>query len=160
MAAQAEAGDFRAAEAAREMAWEQLHSGPWHSVQPVWRDAYSMACLRVAKLHFAGGEFKEALRALDMGLIMGGTLLRKDLDSAVPKVSAKAKGDIDSRVFEAQCVNGSSSSSNSKRQLVPDGPNKAEVRFVFLLFKFFNFFFPSLHFYFDMVIWVTDNNTM
>lgn len=28
----AAAGDIRAAEAAREMAWEQLHSGPWNEV--------------------------------------------------------------------------------------------------------------------------------
>ncbi|KAL5055828.1 hypothetical protein RYX36_036510 [Vicia faba] len=91
MASQAAAGDVRAAEAVREMAWEQLHSGPWHSVLPVWRDAYSMACLHVAKHHYGNGEFKEALRALDMGIIMGGSLLRKDLDSAIGKVSEKAR---------------------------------------------------------------------
>lgn len=90
MASLAALGDFRAAEAAREMAWEQLHSGPWHAVLPIWRDAYSMACLHVARLHYKYGEFKEALRALDMGLIMGGTVLRKDLDSAVEKVSTNA----------------------------------------------------------------------
>ncbi|KAF5447844.1 hypothetical protein F2P56_033364 [Juglans regia] len=91
MATLAAAGDSPAAEAAREMAWEQLHSGPWHSVLPVWRDAYSMACLHVARLHFSKGELSESLRVLDMGLIMGGMLLRKDLDSAVNKVSAKAR---------------------------------------------------------------------
>ncbi|KAK7312418.1 hypothetical protein VNO77_36261 [Canavalia gladiata] len=91
MAALADAGDIRAAEAAREMAWEQLHSGPWHSVLPVWRDAYSMACLHVARHHYGNGEFKEALRVLDMGIIMGGTLLRKDLDSAIEKVSEQTR---------------------------------------------------------------------
>ncbi|KDP20196.1 hypothetical protein JCGZ_07916 [Jatropha curcas] len=91
MATLAASGDFRAAEAAREMAWEQLHSGPWHSVLPVWRDAYSMACLYVAKFHYRNAEFKDALRVLDMGLIMGGMLLRKDLDSAVETVTAKAR---------------------------------------------------------------------
>ncbi|XP_004507119.1 lysine-specific demethylase JMJ30 isoform X1 [Cicer arietinum] len=91
MAAVAASGDIRAAEAVREMAWEQLHSGPWHSVLPVWRDAYSMACLHVAKHHYGNGELKEALRALDMGIIMGGSLLRKDLDSAVDMVSEKAR---------------------------------------------------------------------
>ncbi|KAK7257861.1 hypothetical protein RIF29_32138 [Crotalaria pallida] len=100
MAAMAAAGDFRAAEAAREMAWEQLHSGPWHSVLPVWRDAYSMACLHVAKHHFSNGEFREALRVLDMGIIMGGTLLRKDLDSAVDRVSEKARS---ARVSDGRC---------------------------------------------------------
>lgn len=88
MAARAAAGDQRAAETAREMAWEQLHSGPWHSVLPLWRDAYSMACLYVAKFHFCNGELTEALRALDMGIIMGGPLLRTDLDSAIEFVSA------------------------------------------------------------------------
>ncbi|KAK7262554.1 hypothetical protein RJT34_30128 [Clitoria ternatea] len=91
MAALAAGGDIRAAEAAREMAWEQLHSGPWHSVLPVWRDAYSMACLHVARHHYGSGEFKEALRVLDMGIIMGGTLLRKDLDSAIDKVSEQTR---------------------------------------------------------------------
>ncbi|XP_059628854.1 lysine-specific demethylase JMJ30 [Cornus florida] len=90
MAARAASGDFRAAEASREMAWEQLHSGPWHSVLPIWRDAYSMACLHVANFHYTHGDFREAIRVLDMGLIMGGMVLRKDLDSAVQKVSGKA----------------------------------------------------------------------
>ncbi|CAA7013230.1 unnamed protein product [Microthlaspi erraticum] len=91
MAALAAAGDQRAAEAARDMAWEQLHSGPWHSVLPVWRDAYSMACLHVANFHFAAGEFGEALGALDMGLIMGGMLLRKDLHDSVLLVSSESR---------------------------------------------------------------------
>ncbi|KAK7341606.1 hypothetical protein VNO80_24543 [Phaseolus coccineus] len=94
MAALASGGDIRAAEAAREMAWEQLHSGPWHSVLPVWRDAYSMACLHVARHHYGNGEFREALRVLDLGIIMGGTLLRKDLDSAVSKVSEQTRRSV------------------------------------------------------------------
>lgn len=94
MASIAASGDLRAAEAAREMAWEQLHSGPWSSVLPVWRDAYSMACLYVAKGHYVRKEFKEAFRVLDMGLIMGGLLLKKDLDAAVVQLSANtANGD-------------------------------------------------------------------
>uniref|UniRef100_A0A2C9UIX6 DM8 domain-containing protein n=1 Tax=Manihot esculenta TaxID=3983 RepID=A0A2C9UIX6_MANES len=101
MATLAASGDFRAAEAAREMAWEQLHSGPWHSVLPVWRDAYSMACLYVAKFHYRNGEFKDALRVLDMGFIMGGMLLRKDLVSAIQIISAKAReNDVQTHGFE------------------------------------------------------------
>ncbi|KAH6821000.1 2-oxoglutarate and oxygenase superfamily protein [Perilla frutescens var. hirtella] len=87
MATRAAAGDTRAAEAASELAWEQLHSGPWHSVVPIWRDAYAMACLHVAKCHFRSRELVPALRALDMGLIMGGLTLRDDLNSCIRKVS-------------------------------------------------------------------------
>ncbi|KAK9154946.1 hypothetical protein Sjap_002426 [Stephania japonica] len=92
LAALAAGGDLRAAEAAREMAWEQLHSGPWHSVLPVWRDAYSMSCLRVAVALHRAGDRREALRVLDLGLIMGGNLLRKDLVSAVEVIMRSCGG--------------------------------------------------------------------
>ncbi|KAH9741055.1 Lysine-specific demethylase JMJ30 [Citrus sinensis] len=101
MAAQA-AADIRAAEAARDLAWEQLHSGPWHSVLPVWRDAYSMACLHGAKYHYRNGEFKEALRVLDMGVLMGGPVLRKDLDSAIETLSLKAREGENERFGERE----------------------------------------------------------
>ncbi|XP_059278470.1 lysine-specific demethylase JMJ30-like isoform X2 [Lycium ferocissimum] len=94
MTSLAAAGDIRAAEAAKEMAWEQLHSGPWHSVVPVWRDAYSMACIHLAKLHYAAGEFTQAIKALDMGLIMGGMMLRDELNLAIRKASKKARSDL------------------------------------------------------------------
>jgi lysine-specific demethylase 8 len=85
--AAAGAGDLRAAEAAREMAWEQLHSGPWSEVGAAWRDAYALACLHVARLR-AGGDRPAALKALDMGLIMGGNLLRADLEAALARISS------------------------------------------------------------------------
>ncbi|XP_047330476.1 lysine-specific demethylase JMJ30 [Impatiens glandulifera] len=91
MSIAAAAGDFRAAEAAREVAWEQLHSGPWHSVLPIWRDAYAMACLNVAKIHYAEDEFKEAVRVLDLGLIMGGMSLRSDLNAAIETSCARER---------------------------------------------------------------------
>ncbi|CAI9106613.1 OLC1v1005809C1 [Oldenlandia corymbosa var. corymbosa] len=91
MATLAAGGDMRAAEVAKEMAWEQLHCGPWHSVVPIWRDAYAMACLHVAKLQYAAGEWSPVLRALDMGLIMGGLTLREDLNNAIRKASKKAR---------------------------------------------------------------------
>ncbi|XP_057797827.1 lysine-specific demethylase JMJ30 [Salvia miltiorrhiza] len=87
IATRAAAGDVRAAEAARELAWEQLHSGPWHSVVPIWRDAYAMACLSVARCHSRSGELEQALRALDMALIMGGFTLRDDLNLCIRKVT-------------------------------------------------------------------------
>ncbi|KAL6661155.1 hypothetical protein ACP70R_000539 [Stipagrostis hirtigluma subsp. patula] len=86
-AEKADAGDLRAAEAAREMAWEQLHSAPWSEVGAAWRDAYALACLHVGGLR-AADDRRAALRALDMGLIMGGGLLRAELEAAVARVVA------------------------------------------------------------------------
>ncbi|RZB51880.1 Lysine-specific demethylase JMJ30 [Glycine soja] len=94
MATLAENGDIRTAEAACVRAWEQLHSGPWHSVLSVWREAYSMACLLVARHHYRNDKFRDALRVLDLGIIMGGTLLRKDLDSAIEKIFEQTRKSV------------------------------------------------------------------
>ncbi|KAJ8491128.1 hypothetical protein OPV22_012849 [Ensete ventricosum] len=103
-AEKAAGGDLRAAEAAREMAWEQLHSGPWHEVVPAWRDAYAMACLHVAELRAGAGERKEALRALDMGLIMGGPVLRRDLDAAMERIAAGKGAEVDAAANVGDCA--------------------------------------------------------
>lgn len=105
MATLAAGGDVRAAEVAKEMAWEQLHCGPWHSLVPVWRDAYAMACLHMAKLQYAAGELTPVLRALDMGLIMGGLTLRDDLNNAIRKASEKARSALATTATEAECEN-------------------------------------------------------
>ncbi|PIA48534.1 hypothetical protein AQUCO_01400847v1 [Aquilegia coerulea] len=122
-----EADDIRAAEAGLEMAWEQLHSGPWHSVLPIWRDAYAMSCLHVASFQYRNGDFKEALKVLDMGLIMGGNLLRQDLDSAINLISLTksriiSNGSNDEyleerKMMETGNFNGFSSSSNVAEML-------------------------------------------
>ncbi|KAL2557207.1 putative lysine-specific demethylase JMJD5 [Forsythia ovata] len=117
MATLAAGGDNHAAEAAKEMAWEQLHSGPWHSVGPIWRDAYSMACLHVARNHFSSGEFKLSLKALDMGLIMGGLTLRDDLNSCIKKVSSA----LTEKDFS------SSNNNNNSTDSTEEGQKKSEL---------------------------------
>lgn len=87
-----------------------------------------MACLHVAKLHFAAGDFTDALKALDMGLLMGGPLFKSDLHSAVNKVSAKAR---DARVLVPE-----ERGPNSDRRLVRDDFKATEVRFVNSFLKF------------------------
>lgn len=98
-------GDLRAAEAAREMAWEQLHSGPWSEVGAAWRDAYALACLHVARLRRLGAaaaDRRAALRALDMGLIMGGNLLRADLEAAIARIVADPGGGGDAEAVDEE----------------------------------------------------------
>ena len=44
------------------------------------------------KIHFSNGEFRDALKALDIGIIMDSFLFRKDLDSVIEVVLvAKAR---------------------------------------------------------------------
>ncbi|KAL4425057.1 hypothetical protein ABPG77_001835 [Micractinium sp. CCAP 211/92] len=41
-------GSQRLAEAVQQVAWEKLHTGDWHAVATVWRDAYVAACILAA----------------------------------------------------------------------------------------------------------------
>lgn len=136
-------GDARAAEVAREIAWEQLHCGPWHSVQPIWREAYSMACLHVAKHHFSTGDFSETLKTLDLGLIMGGTLLRVDLESGVDKVMGVTA--MEERENGNGNINGGLLFSSVDF-------NEDEVRFVFLFLFLFTYLFMVFLVFKDVIL--------
>lgn len=48
-------GRSRLAEAVQQVAWEKLHSGDWHTVAVVWRDAYAAACILAAAAGLPGG---------------------------------------------------------------------------------------------------------
>lgn len=88
----AETGDKRAAEEIHDMAWEQLHSGPWHAVDAVWRDAYSLSSLFIAACFEREGRLEKALKYLDMGLIMGGLLFRGRLETAIASIQGSLSG--------------------------------------------------------------------
>ena len=60
---------------AREVAWEQLHTGRWSAVSDVFREAYGVAqCLRAAQMLQSGDRCDpaQALEDIDLALIMGG----------------------------------------------------------------------------------------
>lgn len=63
------AGDLRAEEASRDMAWEQLHSRSCSEVGHAWSDAYALACLHIARLRRLPPTAPPALGALDMDVI-------------------------------------------------------------------------------------------
>ena len=79
--------DEEAAEAAYELAWEELHAGPWQTVPLVWRDAFSLSCLSLASCHYRANRPIEALKVLDLGVIMGGPRFRQEIDSSLYSIS-------------------------------------------------------------------------
>ncbi|XP_060549026.1 bifunctional peptidase and arginyl-hydroxylase JMJD5 isoform X2 [Pantherophis guttatus] len=63
---------LRAAERLGDWAWERLQEGPWHRVGRAWRRLFAHACLlRALCLCRARGACAEALRACDLGLLLG-----------------------------------------------------------------------------------------
>jgi len=79
-------GDEELAEAAYELAWEELHTGPWQSVPLVWRNAFALVCLLLASCHQRAHRSDEALRFLDLGVIMGGPRFRVDIDALLHSI--------------------------------------------------------------------------
>ena len=67
--------------------WEKLHSGSWQDVLIIWRDSYSLVCMCTAcfEMLFGGGEV-EALRCLDLAILLGGPLLRPMLDVLIDDI--------------------------------------------------------------------------
>lgn len=96
-------GTARLAEVVQQVAWEKLHTGNWHAVPLVWRNAYAAACILAAAAGLpgrgsndeqqaqqqaepGGGEaaaLGAALWHLDMAAIMGGALLRLRVDALI-----------------------------------------------------------------------------
>ena len=105
-------GTVRLAEVVQQVAWEKLHTGDWHTVPLVWRDAYAAACILAAAAGLpsrGGGDEQQlapqlaesggaettasdggeaaalgaALWHLDMAAIMGGALLRRRVDALI-----------------------------------------------------------------------------
>ncbi|XP_046653277.1 lysine-specific demethylase 8-like [Daphnia pulicaria] len=81
-------------DAALSYVWEQLHTGQWKDVDPVWRQLYSyislfktLAYLKLdedSSLHLA-----DAITACDMGLIMGEPILDGLLSSIASNINEK-----------------------------------------------------------------------
>ena len=68
-------------ESALNYVWEQLHTGQWKDVNPTWRKFYSyislfktLACLTCHKEDITN-QLVNAIKAIDMGLIMGEPIL-------------------------------------------------------------------------------------
>ncbi|KAJ7305707.1 hypothetical protein JRQ81_010073 [Phrynocephalus forsythii] len=70
---------LRLGEAVRDYAWERLNVGPWRDVDPAWRRAYSFGCLfralGLCRRRRGGPSLEAALRACDMGLLLGAPIL-------------------------------------------------------------------------------------
>ena len=90
-AAAANANDWpealRQAQASAHACWAALHTGHWAGVDTAWRTAYMVAAYSVALAGSQVGGSEEgeavrlraALRALDLGLMLGGTSFRRQL---------------------------------------------------------------------------------
>lgn len=66
-------------EALLDYSWEKLNTGPWQHVDKGWRQVYSFSCLLKAVCLCAppgdAASVAAALKACDMGLLMGAAIL-------------------------------------------------------------------------------------
>lgn len=53
----------------------------------VWRDAFSLSCLSLASCHHRANRPVEAMKILDLGVIMGGPRFRTEIDTSLHSIS-------------------------------------------------------------------------
>ena len=88
------------AQASAQACWAALHTGHWAGVDPAWRTAYMVAAYYVALAGSQVGGSEEgetvrlraALRALDLGLMLGGTSFRRQLLFLAEMIEAILEG--------------------------------------------------------------------
>lgn len=56
---------------AMDHCWEMLHLGDYNKVADAWRKAYGVSTLIVSLLSWTRGDWKEAMRLVDLVLLMG-----------------------------------------------------------------------------------------
>jgi hypothetical protein len=69
--------------------WEQLHCGEWSKVSVVWREFYSASCFLKAlcELWFSLSP-KQAMKTLDLALLMGGPSLTSNIQEAINEIDS------------------------------------------------------------------------
>lgn len=73
--------------------WEHLNTGYWKDVKLVWRHVYSFAALMKTFSLFKLGDIQAALKACDMGLLMGAPIFDNILSTLASKLSSLKKSD-------------------------------------------------------------------
>lgn len=63
--------------------YQHLHMGSWSDVPMMWRDAYQASCVLLGLLLMEAGAFHDAVRELDMGLLMGGVACRSIIHTLI-----------------------------------------------------------------------------
>lgn len=73
--------------------WEHLNTGYWKDVKLVWRHVYSFAALMKTFSLYKLGDTQAALKACDMGLLMGAPIFDNILSTLASKLSRSKKRD-------------------------------------------------------------------
>ena len=74
------------------LAWEQIHTGPWHEVPATWRRVFALSALLATILSQTEtpGATTVPLKHLDTALMVSGTLLATPLHEAIALLSSSA----------------------------------------------------------------------
>ena len=77
--------------------WEHLNTGYWKDVALVWRHVYSLASLMKTHSLFEMGMTREALKACDMGLLMGAPIFGNVLGTVASRLSHRISNSMEKK---------------------------------------------------------------
>lgn len=74
-----------------DICWEKCNTGHWRDVNIIWREAYSYASVFKALCLHSEGKQKEAMKACDMGLLLGAPIL----DNILTKIATEFQKNVE-----------------------------------------------------------------
>ena len=83
-----------------DICWEKCNTGHWRDVNVIWRETYSYASVFKALCLHSGGKQKEAMKACDMGLLLGAPIL----DNILTKIATEFQKNAEESSFSQQVM--------------------------------------------------------
>ena len=97
-----------------DICWEKCNTGHWRDVNIIWREAYSYASVFKALCLHSKGKQKEAMKACDMGLLLGAPILDNILTKIATEFQKNAEESSSSQQVMDSTINEHDSEINSE----------------------------------------------
>lgn len=103
-----------------DVCWEKCNTGHWRDVNVIWRETYSYASVFKALCLHGMGRRTEAMKACDMGLLLGAPIL----DNILTRIATEFQKNVQTNSNDQEVVDDGSSDYESEIHSEPDDKAK------------------------------------
>ena len=93
-----------------DICWEKCNTGHWRDVNVIWRETYSYASVFKALCLHSRGKQTEAMKACDMGLLLGAPIL----DNILTKIATEFQKNSEESSFSQQVMDSTANDHDSE----------------------------------------------
>lgn len=116
-----------------DICWEKLNTGHWKDISVSWREAYSSATLLKALALCDGDKPDSAIKACDMGLLLGAPIMDNVLNKLAAEIQRNSRkiGKVTGSQATCDCSSTSGKESENRTTVIQkdSGPSRKKMRF-------------------------------